>query len=92
MENTRCFFAVDLGATSGRTIAGTLADGKVRLMCVGHVLLEDEILCVIVNYRVKDDMALVKDTDEIAGQVRKFYPKAFFVLSRSFSSIQITTS
>ena len=31
MENTRCFFAVDLGATSGRTIAGTLADGKVRL-------------------------------------------------------------
>lgn len=52
------------------------------------VLLEEEILCVIVNYRVKDDMALVKDTDEIAGQVRKFYPKAFFVLSRSFSSIQ----
>lgn len=31
MENTRCFFAVDLGATSGRTIAGTLAGGKVRL-------------------------------------------------------------
>ena len=31
MENARCFFAVDLGATSGRTIAGTLADGKVRL-------------------------------------------------------------
>lgn len=31
MENTRCFFAVDLGATSGRTIIGTLADGKVRL-------------------------------------------------------------
>lgn len=31
METTRCFFAVDLGATSGRTIVGTLADGKVRL-------------------------------------------------------------
>lgn len=31
MENTRCFFAVDLGATSGRTIIGTLADGKVWL-------------------------------------------------------------
>ena len=31
METTRCFFAVDLGATSGRTIVGTLADGKVWL-------------------------------------------------------------
>lgn len=28
MENNKCFFAVDLGATSGRTIIGTLADGK----------------------------------------------------------------
>ncbi len=31
MENNRYFFAVDLGATSGRTIIGTLADGKIRL-------------------------------------------------------------
>ena len=52
------------------------------------VLLEEEILCVILNYRLKDGMALVKDTDEIAEQMRKFYPRAFFVLSRSFSSIQ----
>ncbi len=31
MENNRYFFAVDLGATSGRTIIGTLADGKIQL-------------------------------------------------------------
>ncbi|MDO4959967.1 MAG: rhamnulokinase [Prevotellaceae bacterium] len=29
--NNKCFFAVDLGATSGRTIIGGLADGKVVL-------------------------------------------------------------
>lgn len=31
MDNRRHFFAVDLGATSGRTIIGTLANGKVEL-------------------------------------------------------------
>lgn len=31
MNNTQCFFAVDLGATSGRTIVGTVAEGKVKL-------------------------------------------------------------
>lgn len=31
MNNDRYFFAVDLGATSGRTIIGTLADGKIKL-------------------------------------------------------------
>lgn len=31
MDNKKFFFAVDLGATSGRTIVGTLADGKFSL-------------------------------------------------------------
>lgn len=31
MEDKKCFFAVDLGATSGRTIIGTLAEGKIEL-------------------------------------------------------------
>lgn len=31
MENKKYFFAADLGATSGRTIIGTLADGKFEL-------------------------------------------------------------
>ena len=31
MNDNKCFFAVDLGATSGRTIIGTLADGKINL-------------------------------------------------------------
>ena len=30
MENKKYFFAVDLGATSGRTILGTLADGRLE--------------------------------------------------------------
>lgn len=32
MENLKHFFAVDLGATSGRTIVGFLEDGKVKWM------------------------------------------------------------
>ena len=31
MDGKKCFFAVDLGATSGRTIIGTLAGGKIEL-------------------------------------------------------------
>ena len=31
MNKSKCFFAVDLGATSGRTIAGFINDGKVKL-------------------------------------------------------------
>ena len=31
MEHGKCFFAVDLGATSGRTIIGTLTDGRFSL-------------------------------------------------------------
>lgn len=31
MSTINCFFAVDLGATSGRTVVGTLADGKLSL-------------------------------------------------------------
>ncbi len=29
--NNKCFFAVDLGATSGRTIIGALNGGKIEL-------------------------------------------------------------
>ena len=31
MEQKKYFFAVDLGATSGRTILGSLAEGKFEL-------------------------------------------------------------
>ena len=31
MTKQRTFFAVDLGATSGRTILGTLADGQLQM-------------------------------------------------------------
>lgn len=31
MNSNQCFFAVDLGATSGRTIVGTLCDNKIKL-------------------------------------------------------------
>ena len=30
MENKKYFFAIDLGATSGRTIVGSLAEGKIE--------------------------------------------------------------
>ncbi len=31
MDKSKCFFAVDLGATSGRTVVGTIAGGKVEI-------------------------------------------------------------
>ena len=31
MEKKNCFFAVDLGATSGRTIVGSIADGRLEM-------------------------------------------------------------
>ncbi len=31
MDKSKCFFAVDLGATSGRTVVGTISDGKVEI-------------------------------------------------------------
>ncbi len=31
MDNSKCFFAVDLGATSGRTVVGTISGGKVQI-------------------------------------------------------------
>ena len=35
MEQKKYFFAVDLGATSGRTIVGSLSDGKFVGIAVG---------------------------------------------------------
>ena len=32
MNNTTNFFAVDLGATSGRTILGSIIDGKLQMI------------------------------------------------------------
>lgn len=53
-----------------------------------ETFLQEEILCIVMNYRVKDDAAALKDMDEIAGKIRRLYPNAFFVLSRSFTSMQ----
>ena len=36
MKQDKCFFAVDLGATSGRTIIGTLADEKIVLAALAR--------------------------------------------------------
>lgn len=53
-----------------------------------EAFLQEEILCLVLNYRVKDDAAAVKDADGITEKIRRLYPHAFFVLSRSFSSMQ----
>lgn len=53
-----------------------------------ETFLQEEILCLVLNYRVKDDAAAVKDADGITEKIRRLYPHAFFVLSRSFSSMQ----
>ena len=55
---------------------------------VVETFLQEEILCIVMNYRVKDDASAVRDADEITERIRRLYPYAFFVLSRSFTSMQ----
>lgn len=52
------------------------------------VFLNEGILCVILNYRLKDETKVVLDAEEIASKMARIYPRTFFVLSRSFSNMQ----
>ena len=52
------------------------------------VFLQEEILCIVLNYRMKDSERLIRDVGEIAEKVRRIHSSAFFVLGREFASLQ----
>ena len=52
------------------------------------MFLQEEILCGVINYRVKDDEDVIKSLDEISQKIRRIYPFAFFVVSGNFSNMQ----
>lgn len=48
------------------------------------VLIEESILCVVINYRIKDEAAVLEDANAIADRIQRLYERAFFVLSRNY--------
>lgn len=52
------------------------------------VFMKEGILCVVINYRVKDEAIVIDDAQTIAGRLHRLYGRAFFVMSRSFSNMQ----
>lgn len=52
------------------------------------VFLNEGILCVIINYRVKDEQAVIADAGEAAKRICRIYPRAFPVLSLHFTDKQ----
>lgn len=52
------------------------------------VVFDEEYLCVIFNYRVKDDEAVIRYTMEYAEHMKRKYEDFFLVLSRSCANMQ----
>lgn len=52
------------------------------------MLLEEEILCIAFNYRIKEDKRVLKDIESCAVQIKGMYEQAFVVTGQSFSSVQ----
>lgn len=52
------------------------------------VFLQEGILCFVMNYRMKDEAALIEDTEDIAARLQRLYKGTFLVMSRSFSNMQ----
>lgn len=52
------------------------------------VFLEEEILCYIFNFRVKDEKTLLADIESCVDKIAHRYGSAFFVTGKSFSNMQ----
>lgn len=52
------------------------------------VFLNEGILCIVLNYRLKDETAIIVDAKVAADRLGRIYPRTFFVLSRNFSDMQ----
>lgn len=52
------------------------------------VFVEEEYLCAILNYRVKDDNEILCGMKSCARQISRIYGQSFMVVSQSFSVLQ----
>lgn len=52
------------------------------------VFLNEGSLCVVINYRLKDETAVIIDAQELSERLSRIFPKVFLVLSKSFSNMQ----
>lgn len=52
------------------------------------VFFNEGILCVIINYRRKDEQAVITDAEDVSGRICRAYPRAFLVLSLNFTDKQ----
>lgn len=52
------------------------------------LFLEEEILCCIFNFRIKDEKKVMADIENCVDKTAKRYGNAFFVVGNTFSDIQ----
>ncbi|WP_277238783.1 response regulator [Merdimonas faecis] len=52
------------------------------------VLIEEEILCMVFNFRVRDEERVLRDMQGFADKMNSIFDRVFFVIGDSFSGIQ----
>lgn len=52
------------------------------------VLIEEEILCMVFNFRVRDEERVLRDMQGFADKMNSIFDRVFFVMGDSFSGIQ----
>lgn len=52
------------------------------------VLIEEEILCMVFNFRVRDEERVLRDMQGFADKMNSIFDRVFFVMGVSFSGIQ----
>jgi Response regulator containing CheY-like receiver domain and AraC-type DNA-binding domain len=52
------------------------------------IILNESILCIILNYRAKDENAVLERARVVADEISLIYEQTFFVMSRCFSNMQ----
>lgn len=49
--------------------------------------INEDTYCIVINYRVKDEAMIVSDAQKLAARLGRLYPRIFFVMSRTFSTM-----
>lgn len=52
------------------------------------VFIDESILCIVMNYRIKDEAVVLNAANAIAARIQRVYERAFFVLSRNYPNMQ----
>lgn len=88
--------ALDLRKTCGRNRVEMMEAkdilesyyGKQEKYITQTVVLREGILCIVMNFRVKDESTILSDAAKIAEKMHRLYSRTFLVMSRGFSDIQ----